>query len=54
MGLATVYRKLTLRGAEGAMSVIALPMERSRYDMAESAHHQCCRDCARRETRVQR
>jgi Fur family transcriptional regulator, ferric uptake regulator len=49
LGLATVYRKTRLLVAEGAVQVITLPTECSRYEMAESAHHHHfqCNTCGR-------
>jgi Fur family transcriptional regulator, ferric uptake regulator len=47
--LTTVYRKLELLIAEGAVQVITLITECPRYEMAESAHHHHfqCNSCRR-------
>jgi Fur family ferric uptake transcriptional regulator len=46
LGLATVYRNLKLLVAEGAIEIITLPGEPTRYEAAGAAHHhhvQCTR-----------
>ena len=49
LGMATVYRNLKLLVAEGAVQVITLPGDSSRYEMREAAHHHHfqCTTCRR-------
>lgn len=49
LGLATVYLKLKLPIAKGAVQVTTLPTESPRYEMGESAHHHhvLCNNCRR-------